>query len=204
MPLDLEQMKLSGFEPDPDLKWEKIGDMPAPGGVDAANDYNGASASVKSVAIASHRVLIIDEAYGIIHQSYVREFDTRTGEWTNEGWPSLNQPRSDFGCVLCNGKVYVIGGNDVRNYDNCSNLIECLDLSASPRQWLTMDQGLQTARYYCKCVAIGNQIFILGGSDDAGELASVEILNTETGQLVPGPDVPQAYKLCIYGSGSEQ
>ena len=24
-------------------------------------------------------------------------------------------------------------------------------------------------------------------------LASVEILNTETGQLVPGPDLPQAY-----------
>ena len=27
MSLNLEQMELSGFEPDPDLKWEKIGDV---------------------------------------------------------------------------------------------------------------------------------------------------------------------------------
>ena len=37
MSLNLEQMKLSGFEPDPDLKWEKIGEIPAPDGVDAGS-----------------------------------------------------------------------------------------------------------------------------------------------------------------------
>jgi hypothetical protein len=30
MLLGFEQMKLSGFEPNPDLKWERIGDVPAP------------------------------------------------------------------------------------------------------------------------------------------------------------------------------
>ena len=35
MSLNLEQMKLSGFEPNPDLKWEKIVDMAPPDGVDA-------------------------------------------------------------------------------------------------------------------------------------------------------------------------
>jgi hypothetical protein len=65
-----------------------------------------------------------------------------------------------------------------------------------------MEQGLQTAREDCKCVAIGNQIFVLGGSDDAGELASVEILNTETGQLVPGPDLPQAYGSFVFTAGA--
>ena len=90
MPLDLEQMKLSGFAPDPDLKWEKIGDMPPPDGVDA-NDYNGAY--VISVAIDAHRVLVIDQVYGSVRESFVRMFDTRTREWSNEEWPSLNQPR---------------------------------------------------------------------------------------------------------------
>jgi len=180
-------MKLSGFEPDQNLKWEIIYEIPGPDDVDA-DDYSGVL--VKSVAIDSHRVLIIDQAYANIHQSYVREFDTRTRDWDNEGWPSLNQPRSDFGCVLCNGKVYVIGGNDM--HDDCSNLIECLDLSASPREWITMDQGLQTARQSCQCVAIGTQVFIIGGYDDGDDkLMSVEILNTETGQLVAGPDMPQ-------------
>mmetsp|Transcript_27756 Transcript_27756/g.50290 ORF Transcript_27756/g.50290 Transcript_27756/m.50290 type:complete len:102 (-) Transcript_27756:122-427(-) len=98
--MNLEQMKLSGFEPDQNLKWEIIYEIPGPDDVDA-DDYSGVL--VKSVAIDSHRVLIIDQAYANIHQSYVREFDTRTRDWDNEGWPSLNQPRSDFGYVLCKG-----------------------------------------------------------------------------------------------------
>jgi hypothetical protein len=187
MPLDLEQMKLSGFEPDPDLKWEKIGNVPAPGGVDV-DSYD---AIVSSVAIDEHRILVIDHTLWthIIHESYVREFDTRTREWSNEEWPSLNQPRNAFSCVLCNGKVYVIGGND--SHDECLNSIECFDLSASPRQWITMDQGLQTARHKCRCVARGTQVYIIGGYGNRNQLTSVEILKTETGQLVAGPDMPQ-------------
>jgi hypothetical protein len=65
-----------------------------------------------------------------------------------------------------------------------------------------MDQRLETARYYCKYVAIGKQIFILGGSGDAGTLVSVEILNTQTGQLVPGPDLPQAYVSFVFTAGA--
>jgi hypothetical protein len=191
MSLNLEQMELSGFEPDPNIKWEKIGNVPnvpGPDGVEAVG-YNGAF--VKSIALDSHRVLIIDQAISSMNQSYVREFDTRTREWSNEEWPSLNQPRNLFSCVLCNGKVYVIGGNYF--HGGCLNSIECLDLSASPRQWITMDQGLQTARRSCQCVAIGTQVFTIGGFGDRrnNKLMSVEILNTETSQLVAGPDMPQ-------------
>ena len=59
-----------------------------------------------------------------------------------------------------------------------------------------MDQTLQTARARCRCVAIGTQVFILGGDIDGHEgstIASVEILDTETGQLIHGPDMPQVY-----------
>jgi hypothetical protein len=74
MPLDLEQMKLSGFEPDPDLKWEKIGNVPAPGGVDV-DSYD---AIVSSVAIDEHRILVIDHTLWTQnnHESFVRVFDT--------------------------------------------------------------------------------------------------------------------------------
>jgi hypothetical protein len=54
-----------------------------------------------------------------------------------------------------------------------------------------MDQGLQTARSSCKC----SQVFILGGNfrytSDSIDLFSVEILNTETGQVINGPPLPQ-------------
>ena len=32
-------MKLSGFEPNPDLEWQKIGDVPAPSDLDEDYDY---------------------------------------------------------------------------------------------------------------------------------------------------------------------
>ena len=127
MSLNLEQMKLSGFEPNPDLKWEKIGDVPPPDGVDEADIYNRLSIP-NLVSIDEHRVLVIDHAYGNIRESFVRLFDTRTREWSNEEWPSLNQPRFGFGCVMCNGKVYVIGG--VNTEGEYLDSIECLDLSA--------------------------------------------------------------------------
>ena len=188
MSLNLEQMKLSGFEPNPDLKWEKIGDVPPPDGVDA-NVYKRAFLPAL-VSIDEHRVLVIDQVVGSISESFVRLFDTRTREWSNEEWPSLNQPRDDFGCVVCNGKVYVIGGMNTEG--EYLDSIECLDLSATPRQWITSDQTLATARCDCKCVAIGTQVFILGGDgEEGGNLMSVEILNTDTGQIVPGPDMPQ-------------
>ena len=187
MSLNLEQMKLSGFEPNPDLKWEKLGDMPPPDRFPEGIEYN---CDGFPVAIDSHRVLVVDHAYGNIHESFVRLFDTRTREWSNEEWPSLNQPRKQFCCVVCNGKVYVIGGMNTEG--EYLDSIECLYLSASPRQWITSDQTLATARGYCQCVAIGTQVFILGGhSDEEDKLLSVEILNTETGQLMLGRDLPQ-------------
>jgi hypothetical protein len=53
MSLNLKQMELSGFEPDPDLKWEKIGKIPAPDGVDPGRCTGS---FVSSVAIDEHRV----------------------------------------------------------------------------------------------------------------------------------------------------
>jgi hypothetical protein len=99
MSLNLKQMELSGFEPVPDLKWEKIGKIPAPDGVDPGRCTGS---FVSSVAIDEHRVLAIDQPYydSIWErwESFVRLFDTRTRKWSNEAaWPSLNQPRSNFG-----------------------------------------------------------------------------------------------------------
>ena len=56
-------------------------------------------ASLVPVAIDNHRILVIDPPYDDT-ESFVRVFDTRTREWSNEEWPSLNQPRIRFS--LCN------------------------------------------------------------------------------------------------------
>jgi hypothetical protein len=108
MLLGFEQMKLSGFEPDPDLKWERIGDVPAPERLMMASKATSAGLMVfvTPVAIDSkHRILLIEDIFeDEIDESYVRLFDTRTRKLSDEAWRSLNQPREYFGCVVCNGK----------------------------------------------------------------------------------------------------
>ena len=190
MSLNLEQMKLSGFEPDPDLNWEKIGIIPLPDRFPKDETYEG---DAVSICIDEHRVLVIDQAYGNTSKSYVRLFDARTRKWSNEEWPSLNNPRRHFGSVMCNGKVYVIGGilgwtNDDDDDENVLDSIECLDVSESPRQWTTLGQRLGTPQHHCRSAAVGMQVFIFGGLNDENDrLTSVEKFNTETGQLIQGP-----------------
>jgi hypothetical protein len=70
--------------------------------------------------------------------------------------------------------------------------LSALDVSVLPLQWISLDQRLATARCCCDCVAIGTQVFIIGEIGETNtELVSVEILDAQTNQLVPGPDVPQ-------------
>lgn len=195
MSLNLEEMKLSGFEPDPDMKWEKIGERAEPVGVFLPS----------LVPIDSHRVLVTDLYRGPSrnnHENFGRVFDTRAREWSNEEWPNLHQPRDHFGIVLCNGKVYVIGG--VNSDGDYLDSIECLDLSVLPLQWISLDQRLAAARCCCDCVAIGTQVFILGEIGEGNtKLTSVEILDAETNQLVPGPDVPQHEHLAAVAVNNE-
>jgi len=187
MSVNLKQMQLSGFEPNLDLEWQKIGDTLAPPGADANNYEDKSFADI--VAIDTCRILVIEQLYGNNRESLVRVFDARTREWSDEKWPSLNQSRECFGLVFCNGKVYVIGG--LSSDEVSLNSIECLDPSASCRQWVTLDHRLTTDRFESMvCSAAGTQVIILGGMNEEGEMTSVEMLNTETGQLVRGPDLP--------------
>ena len=70
-----------------------------------------------------------------------------------------------------------------------------------------MDQKLSISRSEFICLHCGGHaIFILGGyvvGDADAPLVSVEILNTETGELIQGPHMPQVYGL-YYGCYREQ
>ena len=76
---NLEQMKLSGFEPDPELEWENIADMAPPRGADTDITYRRAY-SPRIVAIDKRRVLVIDHVcrFDDIHESLVRSINVRT------------------------------------------------------------------------------------------------------------------------------
>jgi N-acetylneuraminic acid mutarotase len=92
---------------------------------------------------------------------------------------------------MCNGKVYVFGGA-VGDRTLLTSTIECLDLSVSPLQWVVMEHRLVTPRTGCTSVVAGTQIYVLGGySEDSDYLLTVEVLDTETGVVTPGPTMPR-------------
>jgi hypothetical protein len=76
MSLDLKQMALSGFEPDDELEWERVG------------EYDD-GADVVTVPIDEHRVMVIsencvDDSHRSLTESLVRVFDLRSREWSQE------------------------------------------------------------------------------------------------------------------------
>jgi kelch-like protein 20 len=139
--------------------------------------------SFKAVALDDgYRILVVggDSADGGGLLNSVEVYDSRTNQWTSEGWPDLKVSRRGFAATLCNGKVYVVGGNDS---------IECLDLHSLPLEWKVLEHRLSIARSHCCAVGVGKFVYVMGGGKKAISLDSVEILDTDTGLISEGPSL---------------
>ena len=115
-------------------------------------------------------------------------WDSSTKQW-RQG-PSLNEERDCFAAETCNGKVYVIGGeNDCDILDT----IECIDVASlmtisdsSSCQWKTLSCRLSTARKGCAAVVVHDRyIVIMGGYNGSKYLSTVEVLDTLQNKIVP-------------------
>ena len=114
-------------------------------------------------------------------------WDSSTKHW-RQG-PRLNEKRDCFAAETCNGKVYVIGGdNDFHLFDT----IECIDVASlltisdsSICQWKTLSCRLSTARKGCTAVVVHDRyIVIMGGYNGSKSLSTVEVLDTLQNKIV--------------------
>ena len=130
----------------------------------------------------------------------VLNLSDRDKQW-REG-PPMNKSRRGHAAVVCNGAVYVMGGDNGAPLDSMER-IDFNDLFQSSlttittheRNWATLNCRLSTPRWGCGAVAVHNRyIVVMGGYSDR-YLSSVDIIDTNNHIVIEGPSmtVPRSY-----------
>ena len=120
-----------------------------------------------------------------------------------EGTP-MNRTRVGHAAVVCNGDVYVMGGDNGEDLD-CMERIDVHDLlqsSFTPTKtheshWTTLNCRLSTGRCRCCAVALNDRyIVVMGGRNWRQHFASVEIIDTRNHTVIAGPSLNNPRNVC--------
>ena len=124
---------------------------------------------------------------------------------SNKQWregPRMNQKRDGHAAVVCNGGIYVMGGDNGAPLD-CIEQIDANYLLHSPlttsnkheRHWTTLTCRLSTPRWGCGAVAVHNRYIVVLGGRSNRYLPSVDIIDTNNHLVTAGPSmtVPRAW-----------
>ena len=128
---------------------------------------------------------------------------------SNKQWregPPMNQKRDGHAAVVCNGDVYVMGG-EKRNGGSL-DCIEQIDanhlfpfsLTTTTMQeshWTTLNCRLSTPRYGCCAVAVHNRYIVVMGGYSNRYLSSVDIIDTRNHTVTAGPSMTVPRQWCV-------
>ena len=109
-----------------------------------------------------------------VRLSTVDMYDPQNASWTQVA--SMTGPRASHGCVVLDGKLYVVGG-DGPSFQ-VLDTAEVYDPQTDGWQPLAK---MTTARAAFGLVAVGGKIYAIGGWDGASELESVEAYDPQLG-----------------------
>ena len=127
---------------------------------------------------------------------------------SNKQWregPRMNQKRDGHAAVVCNGGIYVMGGDNGGSDLNCMERIDANDLLRSSltttttqdSHWTTLNCRLSTPRWGCGAVAVHNRyIVVMGGHNNDRYLSSVDIIDTNNHTVTAGPSMTVPRQLC--------
>ena len=120
--------------------------------------------------------------------------------------PPMNKSREGHAAVVCNGGVYVVGGDDsIFTCLNCIERIDSNDLLQSSttnsntheRHWTTLNCRLSVERFGCCAVAVHNRyIVVMGGCSNDRYLSSVDIIDTNNYTVTAGPSMTVPRRGC--------
>ena len=120
---------------------------------------------------------------GITNSVLVLNLDEGNKQW-QEAAP-MNQSRQEHAAAVCNGGVYVIGGQNGSSYFDSIERVDVGDFLEASRtnmpsyQWTTLNCRMTTGRNGCSAAAIHDRyIVIVGGHNGGHYLSSVDIVDT--------------------------
>jgi PKD repeat protein len=131
----------------------------------------------------------------------VEIYDPETDNWTTQS-PPPNQgmlPRWGFSASMVNGKVYLMGGNQVTDYPPMDQPVPSVrtveEYDPATNTWITLS-SMSTPRVVPASAAVGNRIYVFGGGSTyrVGDniLPTVEVYDVVTDTWESEPDMPLA------------
>lgn len=144
-----------------------------------------------------------NEPEDLVSVATVRRFDAESGSWVD--LPDLPQPRSSHDAVVLDGKLYVVGGWQLRGKDQdpiwVSNMA-ILDLRTEEPNWQTVSQPFRT-----RALAVthdGSRLVVAGGmTDDEQTTSASHLYEIDSGRWHAGPDLPAQRGLKGFGLAAE-
>ena len=119
------------------------------------------------------------------HVTWFDSYDFKTAKW--EKLPDAPRPRDHFNAVVCNDKLYLLGGRVTsgsigKGFELTVGEVDVFDFKTG--KWNTLVNPLPTQRAGCASISIDNQIVIAGGESTKQKMAhnEVECLDTKTGK----------------------
>ena len=125
----------------------------------------------------------------------------------NKQWrvgPPMNKKRVRHAAVVCNGGIYVVGGNAGYSRWDCMERINANDLlqsswtssSTQKSHWTTLNCRLSTERSGCGAVAVHNRYIVVMAGCNGRYLSSVDIIDTRNHAVTAGPSMSVPRQLC--------
>ena len=118
------------------------------------------------------------------HVTWFDCYNLKTGKW--EILPDAPRPRDHFNAVVCNNKLYLIGGRVTsgsigKGFELTVGEVDVFNFKT--REWSTLANPIPTQRAGCTAISINRQIIIAGGESTKQQIAhnEVECLDTKTG-----------------------
>ena len=157
--------------------------------------------SLHATVVLDHTVVVLGgytDLQGNVNSVLILNLADKPDKRWREG-PSMNKKRSGHAAVVCNGSVYVMGGDrngpsslDCMEQIGANDLVQPLLTSTSTheRHWTTLKCRLSMGRYGCCAVTVKNRyIVVLGGWDGGHRLSSVDIIDTSNHTVIAGPSM---------------
>lgn len=121
--------------------------------------------------------------------SEVAAFDPSSGTWTQ--LPPLPEPRSSHDAVILDGKLYVIGGWNLR-IDGAPlwhSTAHVMDLTVANPSWRSLPSA-PFQRRALAVAAVGGKVFAIGGMGPDGISSEVDIFDTVSETWSKAPNLP--------------
>lgn len=122
--------------------------------------------------------------------SSVQRFDPVAGEWSE--MTPLPEPRSSHDAIVCDNKLYVVGGWELDGDDGQWHETNWVaDLAVQPLEWKPVPP-LEDVRRACAVATFAGKVAVLGGINGRKMISSIRVFDPAKNAWSNGPDMPGA------------